>query len=242
MASVESVYVQVVHCSLPPIATKHLQADALARRDVWKDSWKQAPWHDGEWKCCFFLPLCSWLMAWADCSSNTSSSSLSFIIHHQSPQSYPISPNIILTIHLHQSTIRDSCQPRRPWWNQVPSGRARPRPLHRKYPGRSPRWKCLWIYRPWPAGIEKTCQREKRYKNREWKMHEQLWLFLIVSVSADCFQSSNARTKTSLEILFTWILRITKNCSESEIKIKSNLEMSPLQTRTFPSKYKVRLT
>ena len=154
--------IKLVHCSLPPFATKHLQADALARRDVWKNSWKQAPWHDGEWKSWFFSPLCSWLMAWADCSVNTSSSSLSnlsFIqFHHQSPQSYPISTHIISTIHLDQSTIRDSCQPQRPWWNQVPSGRERPRLLHRKYPGRSPRWKCLWIYRPWPAGIGRRCE------------------------------------------------------------------------------------
>ena len=72
----------------------------------------------------------------------------------------------ISTIHLHISTIRDSCQPQRPWWNQVPSGRARPRPLHRKYPGRSPRWKCLWIYRPWPAGIGRRCEQvENRVEN-----------------------------------------------------------------------------
>lgn len=67
--------IELVHCSLPPFATKHLQADALARRDVWKDSWKQAPWHDGESKSCFFSPLFSWLMAFADCSFNASSAS-----------------------------------------------------------------------------------------------------------------------------------------------------------------------
>ena len=91
--------------------------------------------------------------------------SLIFIIKALNPTpSLPTSS--ISTIHLHISTIRDSCQPQRPWWNQVPSGRARPRPLHRKYPGHSPRWKCLWIYRPWPAGIGRRCEQvENRVEN-----------------------------------------------------------------------------